>query len=309
LAFIILLIGAIPFSHAQIAQHKQISPYDSRYVVFGFRDDEGEPNLVAFDFNRALLKGKVLYEYKGWVARGKQWQMFLYKEWEGKEESEVLPSVEHLHVQTSANGALEVRVDQPMLDLRLTVEPPRFLFSKGSKKTCAIQTAFPDVELHLQDKAHKGNAVYEFVNCKRSRSNAMSAEKTKTESVFGLFDWILLYDDKGEIWLVSQGTETEDFAYRMMTDGSSAETDKVLIQWLKTRPDTVANQESPERWLVDLPVWNAWIQLEKLGEHRGHGSMTSRGIRPVYAQVSVEGTGKVGGQERRFFGMVELIQD
>jgi hypothetical protein len=83
----------------------------------------------------------------------------------------------------------------------------------------------------------------------------------------------------------------------------------VFVCWTATEYDETGRQHRPTAWLVDVPTWSMRVQLDKRGEHRGHGDRRDDGTRPIYVQASVEGRGIVRGEEHRFFGMVEHIRD
>ncbi len=315
----VVLVGlmslAAATSPAQETGVKRQHRYESRYLVFGFRDQSRRPGIVAMDFNKTFLGGgQATYEYKGWLGHGTDWRMFLYKEWKAAEGPEAWPSMDGARIFLAGDGAMDVRVDQSAVKLSIRTEPPRFLF-REAEESGLVETAHPRIELELAGERFAGRGVYEWVHSDPSRARENPAEAARRRrrldegSSFGLYDWIVLYDETGELWQVSQGTQTEAFGYHLDSDIKPRVTHEVLVLWLKTRPDATAKREAPEEWLVDVPAWNFRARLGRVGEHRGHGPPGRGGQRPVYAQIGVQGEGIIDGERRSFFGMIELIED
>jgi len=204
-----------------------------------------------------------------------------------------------------------VTTDLPRTDLAIRLEAPTFSFSTGNPG--ASRAGHPQVTVRWNGTTFRGPGGYEHIRSSgASRSEEAAAERERrldAESTFGLYDWIVLYDETGRLWQVSQGTLTEDFAYQKATETLPRETQDVLVRWTATSYDSTAGQHSPKRWLVDVPAWKMRVQLRKIGEHRGRGPARRDGTRPIYIQAGVEGTGMIQGEKRRFYGMVEHIRD
>lgn len=299
--------------------------YDSRYVVFVFRDDASDSRVLAVDFNKSLhpVKRSAILEYKLWLSRGGEWPMYLYELWE-EPYLDGFPAKGGLTLHVQDTQALQVTYESDRLEFKLTTEAPQVFFGVSDPDVAGpMKTAHVPATLELEGKTYQGTAAYEWITIAQNRDQARPqgqgqpaapkdhkrARALEPDSRFGLYDWIVLADDRGELWHVSAGTLTDDFGYHLDSDGQKQETDDVSIRWLKTRPDQTARQETPEAWLVDVPAWSVRIKLRLLGEHRGHGTPKRNGTRPIYRQIGVEGEGIVRGERRRFHGMVELIQD
>lgn len=201
----------------------------------------------------------------------------------------------------------------PGLSLTVVPQSPRFSFS--TENGGASRTAHPQVSVNWNDTTYEGPAVYEWIRSdagtesEDTESDAEANRQVDEDATFGLYDWIVLYDNEGRLWHVSQGSLTNDFGYQAAKETLPPQTRDVLVQWLATTYDDTAAQHSPTRWLVDVPDWELRVKLEKLGEHRGHGGPRADGTRPIYIQASVTGRGIVQGEEHQFFGMVEHIRD
>ena len=57
---------------------KAAARYDSHYIVIP-RELDGQPTILALDFNPSRTAESTVYEYKGWLGRGSRWDMFLYE--------------------------------------------------------------------------------------------------------------------------------------------------------------------------------------------------------------------------------------
>ena len=175
------------------------------------------------------------------------------------------------------------------------------------------RTGHPEFVVRWNGETYRGPGVYERIRPGASGASAEATAERKrqldADASFGLYDWIVLYDDEGRLWHVSQGTLTADFAYQQATEALPTQTRDVLVRWTATAHDETAQQHRPTAWLVDVPAWSLRVRLQRQGEHRGHGSPRDDGPRPIYVQAGVEGRGLIQGKEHRFFGMVELIRD
>lgn len=319
--------SAMPTSDA-----KQARSYTSHYLVFGTQDDAGRPRIVAIDFNRTAGVDSLAYEYKLFVAKDSNWSMPVYETWTTEKSSaaastlpqDAFPSRGGLDPTLKKNVLHRVETNLPTLDLTVSVKDSAVPFSTGPDENVP-RTGHPQVAVRWNDTTFHGPGVYEHIQSDGSGSNENAAgrdthsKKTEkasererrldAESTFGLYDWIVLYDDTGRLWQVSQGTLTTDFAYQNATEALPQQTNDVLIRWTATAYDSTAGQHSPSAWLVDVPAWKMRVDLRKTGEHRGHGFPRSDGTRPIYIQAGVEGIGTINGQKHRFFGMVEHIRD
>lgn len=292
---------------------RNASTYESHYLVFGTRDASGTSRLLAIDFNRTERGTKrVAYEYKLFVARGGDWSMPVYETWTAESHrSTSLPACGGLSPTLSEEGVLErVQVDLSGLTLEVVPEEPSFSFPQDAPAGSG-GTGHPHMTVRWNGTTYEGPGVYEWIRpgAAPRRANPEEERRLDETASFGLFDWIVLYDDQGRLWHLSQGTLSPDFAYQRAVSSLPAETHDVLVRWLATEPDPKAHMHSPTRWLVDVPAWGMRVRLRKTGEHRGHGSSQKDGTRPIYVQATVQGRGLIRGEEHRFFGMVEHIRD
>jgi len=292
--------------------------YTSHYLVFGTRDEAGSPRIVAIDFNRTAKSDSVAYEYKLFLAQGADWSMPVYETWTVPQSAapRPFPSRGGLNPTLDDGSLSRVTTTLPDTDLTVTLETPTFSFPTEKGPTGngnASRTGHPEFTVRWNGTIHQGRGIYEHIRpTGEAESEEAVAERNRQiqeESRFGLYDWIVLYDENGRLWQVSQGTLTEDFAYQQSTKALPRETHDVLVRWTATAYDSTAGQHTPTRWLVDVPAWQMRVQLRTTGEHRGHGPARSDGTRAIYVQAGVEGTGTVHGQKHRFFGMVEHIRD
>ncbi len=286
--------------------------YESHYLVFGARAASGTPRLLAIDFNRTTHEsGRVTYEYKLFVARGGEWSMPVYETWESTSDPDVqFPARGGLRPVLTDEGILR-RVKAELSNLSLEVVPEASSFSFPEDAASEEGTGHPHMTVTWNGTTYEGPGVYEWISSGSGDdlTNPERERQLDETASFGLYDWIVLYDDRGHLWHISQGTLSPDFAYQNGSSALPTETDDVLIRWLATEPDPKAHMHSPTRWLVDVPAWQMRVRLRKTGEHRGHGSMRADSTRPIYVQASVQGRGLIRGEDRRFFGMVEHIRD
>lgn len=291
------------------------SAYSSHYIVFGVRDDSGTQRLLAIDINRTERDDDVAYEYKLFRARGGEWSMPIYETWTTRSPSasQSFPSRGGLTAAFTDEGSLRrITVDLPDLTLEVAPKHPEFQFSTGPSPSEA-RTAHPLFTVRWNGEVYEGRGVYEWIRSvdapERPEAAAEADRQLDEERTFGLYDWIVLYDDEGRLWQVSQGTLTSDFGYQQAAAALPAQTRDVLVRWTATRYDETAGRHSPTAWLVDVPGWSMRVSLRKQGEHRGHGPVQSDSTRPIYVQAGVEGRGIIRGEEHQFFGMVEHIRD
>lgn len=288
--------------------------YESHYVVFGVPAASGGPRLLAVDLNRTVRgPDRVGYEYKLFVSRGHDWSMPVYETWTvDPEQSDPFPPRAGLTPTISENGRIEIVVNRSEHTLHLTTALSSFPFPEEASSSPG-GTGHPHVTVEWNGTTHEGPGVYEWIRSDRSGDRAEDDPERERQldedATFGLYDWIVLYDEEGRLWHVSQGTLARDFAYQAVSDDLPAETDDVLVRWLATEYDETGRQHSPTAWLVDVPAWDMRVRLEKKGEHRGHGDEQDDGTRPIYVQASAEGPGLVDGEKHQFFGMVEHIRD
>lgn len=301
---------------AEDAREPERPSYTSHYLVFGTHEAPEAPRILAIDFNRTVqAPDRVAYEYKLFVSRGHDWSMPVYETWTvDPETTERFPSRAGLAPTIKEDGSIEIDVNRSEHTLHLTTAPSSFPFPEASSSSPG-GTGHPHMTVEWNGTTYEGPGVYEWIRSDRSGDRADDEDDPERErhldedGTFGLYDWIVLYDDEGRLWHVSQGTLSPDFAYQHAMEGLPAEADDVLVRWLATEYDATGQQHSPTAWLVDVPAWDMRVRLKKKGEHRGHGDPRADGTRPIYVQASVEGPGLIQSQERQFFGMVEHIRD
>jgi len=308
---LLLAAPALPAAQAQNAGAQ--TAYQSHYLVFGTEDASGTPRILALDFNRTERgPDRVDYEYKLFVARGGAWSMPVYETWTADPDTTTrFPARGGLDPTLTTDGTIRVTVDRPGLSMEVVPRTPTFPFP--TEDAGAARTGHPQFAVEWNDATYDGPGVYEWIRSGRSTGageEAPAAERQLDEdATFGLYDWIVLYDDEGRLWHVSQGTLSSDFAYQTATDALPAETNDVLVRWTATSFDERGQQHSPTAWLVDVPDWGMRVKLQKQGEHRGHGERRADGTHPIYVQASGTGPGIVQGEEHQFFGMIEHIRD
>ncbi|MFB6232050.1 MAG: hypothetical protein ABEL04_12940 [Salinibacter sp.] len=317
--FLLLLVGLLAVggstSPAIDAPAAPQSAYQSHYLVFGTQDASGTPRILAIDLNRTERgPNRVDYEYKLFVARGGDWSMPIYETWTADPDTTPrLPTRSGLAPTLTEDGHVRVEINLPDLSLTVVPQSPRFSFSTGDGN--ASRTGHTQFVVEWNGTTYEGPGVYEWIRSapttepEDTEANAEAERRLDETASFGLYDWIVLYDDEGRLWHVSQGSLTNDFGYQTATEVLPAQTRDVLVRWLATAYDDKADQHSPTTWLVDVPDWGLRVRLEKQGEHRGHGQPRADGTRPIYVQASVTGRGIVRGEEHQFFGMVEHIRD
>lgn len=286
--------------------------YTSHYLVFGTRDASGTPRLLAIDFNRTRHGAdRVSYEYKLFVAQGGDWSMPVYETWEQAPSEASFPARGGLTPVLGRDGTLRaVRVKRG--DLRLEVRPDEssFPFPTNAPES-DNRTGHPTFTVAWNGTTYEGPGVYEWIESDGATAgeNPERERQLDDDATFGLYDWIVLYDERGRLWHVSQGTLTSDFAYQQAVPSLPSQTRDVMVRWTATTPDSLAGLHTPRRWLVDVPAWEMRVSLRKTGEHRGHGGERADGTRPIYVQATAVGPGIVQGEEQQFFGMVEHIRD
>jgi len=291
------------------------SAYQSHYLVFGTQDASGTPRILAIDFNRTERgPDRVDYEYKLFVARGADWSMPIYETWTAEPDTTPrFPARGGLAPTLTEDGTVRVEVDLPDLSITVVPQSPRFSFSTGDGETS--RTGHPQFAVDWNGTTYEGRGVYEWIRSAPTtepedrEADAEAERRLDENATFGLYDWIVLYDDEGRLWHVSQGSLSDDFGYQAATDALPAQTRDVWVQWTATAYDDTADQHSPTAWLVDVPDWGLRVKLKKQGEHRGHGAPQADGTRPIYVQASASGPGIVQGEKHQFFGMVEHIRD
>jgi len=286
--------------------------YTSHYLVFGTRDASGTPRLLAIDFNR-VQEGpdRVSYEYKLFVAEGGDWSMPVYETWEASPSEDPFPSRGGLTPVRGEDGPLRA-VRAQTSDLRLEVRPgdSAFPFPTDDSES-GTRTGHPTFSVTWNGTTYEGPGVYEWIETDGAPDpdHPTRDRQLNDEATFGLYDWIVLYDEKGRLWHVSQGTLTSDLAYQQAVPSLPSQTRDVMVRWTATTRDSLAGLHTPRRWLVDVPAWEMRVALRKDGEHRGHGGERADGTRPIYVQATAVGPGIVQGEEQQFFGMVEHIRD
>ena len=300
-------------AQGQAARSDPAEPsYESHYLVFGTRDASGTPRLIAIDFNRTQQSpDRVSYEYKLFVATGGDWSMPVYETWEQASSADPFPTRSGLTPVWIEEGILRsVQVKRPDLWIEVRPEDPSFPFPMEAPDS-DNRTGHPSFTVTWNGTTYEGPGVYEWIASTAAQDPEEPKRNRKLDeaSTFGLYDWIVLYDEQGRLWHVSQGTLTSDFAYQQAVSSLPAQTRDVLIRWTATTPDSVAGLHTPRRWLVDVPAWEMRVALRKRGEHRGHGTERADGTRPIYVQATAVGHGLVQGEEHEFFGMVEHIRD
>lgn len=313
---LLLPLAALP---AQDSTIKKNLPYESHYLVFGDRAANQSPVILALDFNRTdAPNGTSTYEYKGWQAVGPAWTMFLYRVWTAPTPAPGAPwpTADGVQPEVRPDGTLRITVAQPDRQFTLATVPASAAFATEKDRLGAIRTTHPATTWSRPGQPDRIRpAVYEQVIYDQSpgRANAEEAgerhRSLDTESFFGDYDWIVLWDESGRLWQVSAGPLTEDFAYHLAAPDEAAVQHDVTIRWQRTVPDEFARWHAPAAWLVDVPAWDLRARLELTGEHRGHGPARSDGRRPIYAQIGVNGEASIAGVRQRVFGMVELIRD
>lgn len=249
--------------------------YESHYLVFGTRDDSGTSRLLALDLNRTVHgPHRVAYEYKLFVAHGGDWSMPVYETWQvDPSQSPRFPSQGGLAPSLSKEGVLQrVRADLPDRSLVIRPKNPTFPFPKN-RRAAASRTDHPEFAVQWNGTTYEGPGVYEWIQSGPSLSRTSPEEKRQLDSAatFGLYDWMVLYDEKGRLWQISQGTLTPDFAYQQATEQLPAETHDVHVQWVATQYDAKAEMHSPTQWLVDVPAWGFRVRLRKKGSIEATG--------------------------------------
>lgn len=307
-------VKEVSVEHAEDAREADRPSYTSHYLVFGTHEAPESPRILAIDFNRTVQSpDRVAYEYKLFVSCDQEWSMPVYETWTvDPEHTERFPTRAGLAPTIKEDGSIEIEVDRSGLALQVETAPSSFPFP--SEQTSGPDgTGHPHVTVEWNGTTYEGPGVYEWIRSNPSAGdNDGDGERERQlddKETFGLYDWIVLYDDEGRLWHVSQGTLTGDFGYQHGVEHLPAETDDVLVRWLATEYDETGRQHSPTAWLVDVPAWDMRVRLKKEGEHRGHGDSRADGTRPIYVQASAEGPGLVHGEEHQFFGMVEHIRD
>ncbi|WP_103029382.1 hypothetical protein [Salinibacter altiplanensis] len=312
-----LAVGGLDPAPGPAADHAATAQpaYVSHYLVFGTRDASGTPRMLALDFNRTEHDdGRVAYEYKLFVGRGADWSMPVYETWTTAPDAEAprFPARGGLNPTLTDDGILQVTADLPDLALEVRPGPSAFPFPEDDENG-TNRTGHPEFVVRWNGETYRGAGVYERIRPGGAATSPEAAaereRKLDAGASFGLYDWIVLYDDEGRLWHVSQGTLTADFAYQQATGALPGQTRDVLVRWTATAYDKRAQQHRPTAWLVDVPAWRMRVRLQRQGEHRGHGSPRDDGTRPVYVQAGVEGRGLLQGEAHQFFGMVELIRD
>jgi hypothetical protein len=301
---------------AQPSDVKQRHAYDSRYLVFGTHT-EAAPRLLAIDLNRTRRSAdRVTYEYKLFTATGGDWTLRVYDQWDADPDTTArFPAHDGLRPIVTEEGHLQVEATLSDLSLRVRMASPVFAFTTEGSRFGTIQTAHPQYTVTWNGTTYEGRGVYEWVRGTDSNGKGTTEERAEArrqiddEATFGQYDWLVLYDESGRLWHVSQGTLTQDFAYQRAVEDRPASTNDVLVRWLATAYDSTAQVPSPTHWLVDVPAWTMRMRLRSTGEHRGHGPQRSDGTRPVYVLGTVEGEGILLGEQTEVFGLVELIQD
>ena len=286
--------------------------YQSHYLVFGTRDASGTARLLAIDFNR-MQEGpdRVSYEYKLFVAEGGDWSMPVYETWEASPSEDPFPSRGGLTPVRGEDGTLRA-VRARASDLRLEVRPGEsaFPFPTDAPES-GNRTGHPTFRVTWNGTTYEGPGVYEWIETDAAPdpNHPKRDRQLNDEATFGLYDWIVLYDEQGRLWHVSQGTVTSNFAYQQAVSSLPSQTRDVTVRWTATTPDSLAGLHTPHRWLVDVPAWELRVALRKAGEHRGHGDERADGTRPIYVQATAAGPGIVQGEAQPVFGLVEHIRD
>ena len=219
------------------------SSYTSHYLVFGTRDASGTPRMLAMDFNRTERDdGRVAYEYKLFVGRGADWSMPVYETWTTTPAPDAppFPARGGLAPTRTEDGVLYVTVNRPGLTLEVRPDDSNFSFPTDAPDRTA-RTGHPSFTVVWNGQTYRGPGVYERIRPDVSGASAEATAERKRrldeDASFGLYDWIVLYDEEGRLWHVSQGTLTADFAYQQATGALPLQAHDVLMRW-RRRPTT-----------------------------------------------------------------------
>lgn len=319
---------AIPSAAEEAPSFVDAAAYESHYFVAGFRGDDGTPVVVAADFNRsAQADGGASVEYKLFVAEGANWSLPVYEQLNlsGKEAATPgLPALPGVRPHLAPDGSFTLAVNLPGTRVNLEVAAPSYPFGSHKHALGTVHTDHSRGRLHVNGREAEVLVVHELVRFATPQRVAGHVNQEEAgeanrrlghDGMFGLYDWIVLYDDQGRLYHLSSGTQTEDFAYRLTDAGpepAEAFADPFpappQVRWLKTRP-VPDGPDTPLAWQVDVPAWGFRAQLVTTGEHGGRGEPDPSGFRAVYRQVGVSGVGVVDGEAVRLHGMVEHIAE
>ena len=125
------------------------------------------------------------------------------------------------------------------------------------------------------------------------------------EPFFGDFDWVALLDDKGDCWLVSDGTRVGGFAL----SGGGAVSDEVARKSAALVLDKKSGQQVPTSWSLRAPGLSFSAEVAAVSGHRGAGKKLPSGKSVFYGHGAVEGSVQVKGEPRQCIGWVQHIKD
>jgi hypothetical protein len=125
------------------------------------------------------------------------------------------------------------------------------------------------------------------------------------EPFFGDFDWVALLDEKGDCWLVSEGSRVGGFALSK----TGAFSDKVERQKAQVFLDNKSGQEVPAAWSFSVPTFSLTTSLSALSGHRGEGRRLPSGKSAFFGQGVVEGSLQVKDERRQCIGWIQHIKD
>ena len=125
------------------------------------------------------------------------------------------------------------------------------------------------------------------------------------EPFFGDFDWVALLDEKGDCWLVSEGSRVGGFAL----SSTGVASDKIARQKSQLFLDKKSGQEVPNSWSLSVPQLSFTASLSALSGHRGQGRTLPSGKSAFFGQGVVEGSLQVKGEPRQCIGWIQHIKD
>lgn len=180
------------------------------------------------------------------------------------------------------DGVFHVPAELPDLTLEVRPEPSAFPFPRDDEKN-TNRTGHPEFVVRWNGETHRGTGVHEQIQPGGTGTSpeaaAERARQLEADASLGLHDCVVLYDEKGRLWHMSQGTLTADFAYQHATEVLPAQSRDVLVRWTATAYDETARQHRPTAWLVDVPAWTMRVRVHRWGEHLGPRPVPGRRMR------------------------------
>jgi len=218
LGLLLLLVFLVGPAYAQPSDVKQRHAYDSRYLVFGARDATGTPRLLAIDLNRTRRHANhVTYEYKPFTATGGDWTLHLYDQWDVDPDTvDRFPARKGLRPLVMDDGRLQIEATLADLSLQVRMAPLTFAFTTEGSRFGTIRTAHPRSTITWNGTTYERRGVYEWVRGTGRSQTGTDEEQAEARrqiddnATFGQYNWLVLYDESGRLWHVSQGALTQD---------------------------------------------------------------------------------------------------